>query len=105
LIALLITVAVTIWLIDDAHPHDASGFAALFATMAAIGLCVFVPSMSVVSRSILLVRRLQGHPPPPRPARPRVTLVALVERWRVPLPGGRLTLIGISKRHLRAFSS
>jgi hypothetical protein len=87
LIALLITVTLTIWLIDDAHPHDTSGFAALFATMAVIGLCIFVPSVWVVSRSILLVRRLQGYPPPPRPIRPpiTVTLAALLERWRVPL--------------------
>ena len=69
LIALLITVALTIWLTADGRPHDASGFAALFEVMAVIGFCIFVPSMGVVSRSILSVRRLQGHPPPPRPAR------------------------------------
>jgi hypothetical protein len=81
LIALLITGAVIIWLIANGRSLDA----AVLAVMAGIGLCIFVPSMWVVSKAILLVRRLQGHLPPARPARPPITLVVLVERWRVPL--------------------
>jgi hypothetical protein len=81
LISLLITGAVIIWLTANGRSLDATGF----ALVGAIGFCIFVPSMWAVSKAILLVRRLQGYPPPPRPIRPPVTLAALVERWRVPL--------------------
>src|SRR5205823_4890685 len=72
------------WIVSLAAEHRTLN-APVFAIMGLIGFCIFVPSMWVVSKSVLLVHRLQGHPPLPRPAKPPVTVAALVERWRLPL--------------------
>jgi hypothetical protein len=83
MISLLITAAVIGWPVWQAPEGPLNGSA--FVIIGVIGFCIFVPSMWVVSKSILLVRRLQGYPPPARPVKPPVTLAALVERWRGPL--------------------
>ena len=95
LISLLITAAVIVWWITSLRrPLDAPGF----AIMGVIGFCIFVPSMWAVSKCILLVHHLQGHPPPPRPARPPVTLAALSKMcsWENGTPANRIKAITFS---------
>jgi hypothetical protein len=71
MISLLITAAVIGWPVWQAPEGPLNGSA--FVIIGVIGFCIFVPSMWVVSKSILLVRRLQGYPPPARPVKPPVT--------------------------------